>query len=51
MSSSSHIDKKKDILVLERRPTQVLQSTLTAEEMYSIRFTVKKLKVLFKFTL
>ena len=33
MSSSIHIDnKKKDILVLGRRPTQGLESTLTAEK-------------------
>ena len=41
MSSSIHIDnKKKDILVLGRGPTQGLESTLTAEKMYSINFTV-----------
>ena len=40
MSSSLHIDnKKKDILVLGRGPTQGLESTLTAEKMYSINFT------------
>ena len=45
MSSSIHIDnKKKDILVLERGPTQGLESTLTAEKMYSINFTVTKMK-------
>ena len=33
MSSSAHIDnKKKDILVLGRGPTQGLESTLTAEK-------------------
>ena len=43
MSSSIHIDnKKKDILVLGRGPTQGLESTLTAEKMYSINFTVAK---------
>ena len=43
MSSSPHIDnKKKDILVLGRGPTQRLETTLTAEKMYSINFTVKK---------
>ena len=43
MSSSIHIDnKKKDILVLGRGPTQGLESTLTAEKMYSINFTVTK---------
>ena len=41
MSTSTHIDnKKKDILVLGRGPTQGLESTLTAEKMYSINFTV-----------
>ena len=45
MSSSIHIDnKKKDILVLGRGPTQGLESTLTAEKMYSINFTVTKKK-------
>ena len=37
MSSSPHIDnKKKDILIFGRGPTQVLEHTLTAEKMYSI---------------
>ena len=41
MSTSIHIDnKKKDVLVLGRGPTQGLESTLTAEKMYSINFTV-----------
>ena len=41
MSTSIHIDNKnKDILVLGRGPTQGLESTLTAEKMYS--------KILFK---
>ena len=41
MSTSIHIDNKgKDILVLGRGPTQGLESTLTAEKMYSINFTV-----------
>ena len=45
MSSSIHIDnKKKDILVLGRGPTQGLESTLTAEKMYPINFTVTKKK-------
>ena len=45
MNSSIHIDnKKKDILVLGRGPTQGLESTLTAEKMYSINFTVTKKK-------
>ena len=45
ISSSSHIDnKKKDILVLGKGPTQGLEHTLTAEKMYSINFTVTKKK-------
>ena len=45
MSSSPHIDnKKKDILVLGRGPTQGLEHTLTAEKMYSINFTATKKK-------
>ena len=45
MSSSAHTDnKKKDILVLGKGPTQRLESTLTAEKMYSINFTVTKKK-------
>ena len=40
MSSSSHIDnKKKDILILGKAPTQGLEHTLTAEKFYSINFT------------
>ena len=43
MSSSSHIDnKKKDILVLGRGPTQGLEITPTAEKMYSVNFAVTK---------
>ena len=43
MSFSAHIDnKKKDILVLGKGPTQGLEHTLTAEKMYSINFTEKK---------
>ena len=45
MSSSAHIDnKKKDILVLGKGPTQGLEQTLAAEKMYSISFTVTKKK-------
>ena len=45
MSSSAHIDnKKKDILVLGKGPTQGLEHTLTAEKIYSINFTVTKNK-------
>ena len=45
MSTSIHIDNEgKDIFVLGREPTQGLESTLTAEKMYSINFTVTKKK-------
>ena len=45
MNSSAHIDnKKKDKLVLGKGITQGLEHTLTAEKMYSINFTVKKMK-------
>ena len=45
MSFSAHIDnKKKDILVSGKGPTQTLEHTLTAEEMYSINFSVTKKK-------
>ena len=43
MSTSIHIDNKgKDILILGRGPTQGLESTLTAEKMYSINFILTK---------
>ena len=43
MSTSIYVDnKKKDILVLGKGPTQRLESTLTAEKIYSINFTVTK---------
>ena len=45
MSSSAHIDnKKKDILVLGKGPTQGLEHTLISEKMYSINFTVMNKK-------
>ena len=45
MSSSVHIDnKKKDILILGKGPTQWLEHTLTSGKMYSINFTVTKKK-------
>ena len=45
MSTSIHIDNKgKDILVLGRGQIQGLESTLTAEKIYSINFTVTKKK-------
>ena len=35
MISSTHVDnKKKDIFILEKGPTQGLEHTLTAEKMY-----------------
>ena len=52
MSFSTHIDnKKKNILVFGKGPTQGLEHTLTAEKMYLVYFTEKKYKVLFKFAL
>ena len=43
ISSSFHIDnKRKYILVFGKGPTQGLESTLTAEKMYSINFIVTK---------
>ena len=45
MSSSIHIDnKKKDVLILGRGPTQGLESALTAEKMHFINFTVTRKK-------
>ena len=51
MSSSAKIDnRKKDILILGKGPTQGLEHTLSAEKMYSINFT-KKIQYFFKFAL
>ena len=49
MSSSVHIDNKnKDILILGKGPTQVLDdTTLTAEVKYPINFTQSKKKYLY----
>ena len=45
MSSSSHIDnKKRDIIILGKGPTQELEHTLTAEKFYSINFTKENTK-------
>ena len=45
MSFSKHIDdKKKDILVLGKGPTQGLKHILTAEEIHSINFSLAKKK-------
>ena len=48
MSSSTKIDnRKKDILILGKDPTQGLEHTLSAEKIYLINFTVtgKKLRL------
>ena len=45
MSSLSHIDnKKKDILILGKGPTQGLEHTMTAVKLYSISFTKQNTK-------
>ena len=45
MSCSAHIDnKKKDILILGKGPTQGLEHTLNAEKMYSNNVIVIKKK-------
>ena len=45
MISSPHIDnKKKDILILGKDPTQGLEHTLTEEKLYSINFTKENTK-------
>ena len=45
VSSSTKIDnRKKDILILGKGPTQGLKHTLCAEKMYSINFTVTEKK-------
>ena len=45
MSFSVHVDdKKKDILIIGKGPTQVLEHTLTAEKMYSTNFTMARKK-------
>ena len=45
MSPSVHVDnKKKDILILGKVPTQELEHTLTAGKMYSTNFTVTRKK-------
>ena len=43
MSSTAHIDNKKnEILILGKGPTQGLEHTLSAEKIYSINFTATK---------
>ena len=45
MSSSTKTDnRKKDILIVGKGPTQGLESTLSAEKTYSINFTKKKIQ-------
>ena len=45
MSSSSHIDnKKKDISILDKGPTQGLENTLAGGKLYSINFTKENTK-------
>ena len=45
MSSSPHIDnKKKDILILGKGPTQGLEHTLTAAKLFSINLTSNNTK-------
>ena len=52
MNSSAKIDnRKKDILILGKGPTQGLEHTLSAEKMCSMNFTEHNKKVLFKFAL
>ena len=52
MTSSTKIDnRKKDILIFRKGPTQGLKHTISAEKIYSINFTEKKQKILFEFAL
>ena len=52
MSFTAHIDNKKNTYQYQEiGPTQGFEHTLTAEKMYSINFTVTKIKILFKFAL
>ena len=45
MSLSTKIDnRKKDILILGKGPTQGLEQTLSPEKMYSIKFTKENTK-------
>ena len=47
MSSSTKIDnRKKDILIFGKGPTQGLEYTLSAEKMYSVNFTEHNKKIL-----
>ena len=50
MRSWTKIDnRKKDILILDKGPTQSLERTLIAEKMYSINFTEKSRKFCLSF--
>ena len=52
MSSSRKIDnRKKDVLILRKGPTQGLKHTLSAGKMYSINFTEKDNKILLELAL
>ena len=52
MSSSTEIDnKKKDILILGKGPTQGLEHVLSAEKMCSINFTENNKKILLELLL
>ena len=52
MSSSTNIDdRKKGILFLGKGPTQGLEHIVSAEKMYSINFSEKNKKNLFKLAL
>ena len=52
MSSSTKIvNRKKDILVLGKGPTQGSEHTRSAEKLYSITLLKKKYKILFNLAL
>ena len=45
ISSTKINNRKKDVLVLGKGPTQGLEHTLSAEKIYSINFTENKKKI------
>ena len=52
LSSSPDTDnKKKDLLILDKGPTQGLEHTMTAQKMYPIYFSENNKKVSFELTL
>ena len=52
MSSSPDTDnKKKDLLILDKGPTQGLEHTMTAQKMYPIYFRENNTKFSFELTL